>query len=223
VDTVLGIDVGTQSVKVLFYEFERRRIAAAKSAGLRLVRSAGGGAEQEAEWWIVAMTEALRGVDPGVRESARAVAVSGQQHGFVPVDAAGDVITPVKLWCDTSTADECQAIMQDYGGADACLAELGNLLLPGYTAPKIRRLRDRQPDAYGRMTRIMLPHDYVNFWLTGEHCMEAGDASGTGMLSVPERKWSERMLRAIDPDRDLAECLPDILIAACANHLPFLV
>jgi xylulokinase len=210
VDTVLGIDVGTQSVKVLFYDFESRRIAAAGNAGLQLDRSGDGAAEQEAGWWIDALSEALRGVDAGVRASACALAVSGQQHGFVPVDAAGDVVAPVKLWCDTSTADECAAIMEDYGGADACLRELGNLLLPGYTAPKIRWLRDAKPDAYRCMTRIMLPHDYVNFWLTGEHCMEAGDASGTGMLSVADREWSARMLRAIDPDRDLAECLPDI-------------
>jgi len=213
VNTVLGIDVGTQSVKVVFYDFESCEIAAANSAKLRLIQTRDGVAEQEAQWWVAALRDALLGVDPDVRSSARAAAVSGQQHGFVPVDASGAVVSRVKLWCDTSTAAECEAIMQDYGGAKACLAEMGNLVLPGYTASKIRWLRDSQPAAYERMSRIMLPHDYVNFLLTGEHCMEAGDASGTGMLRIADRIWSAKMLQAIDSGRDLAECLPQVSIA----------
>ena len=73
-----------------------------------------------------------------IRKSARAIDVSGQQHGFVPINATGDVLAPVKLWCDTSTGAECDAITEAVGGPDACLERVGNLILPGYTASKVR-------------------------------------------------------------------------------------
>jgi xylulokinase len=120
------------------------------------------------------------------------------------------VLAPVKLWCDTSTANECDEIMQAFGGPEACLAEVGNRILPGYTASKIRWLKKNQPQLYARLHTILLPHDYLNFYLTGELCMEAGDASGTGMLDIRSRSWSQQMLRAVDADRDLRDCLPGI-------------
>ena len=120
------------------------------------------------------------------------------------------VLVPVKLWCDTSTGAECDRIMEAFGGREACIAEAGNLILPGYTASKVRWFRDAHPDLYARMDTILLPHDYLNFYLTGERCMEAGDASGTGFLDIRTRDWSGKMLQAIDPDRDLRECLPEV-------------
>lgn len=103
--------------------------------------------------------------------------------------------------------------MQEFGGTDACLREVGNLILPGYTASKVRWFRDTHPDLYSQMSCILLPHDYLNFYLSGERCMEAGDASGSGFLNVRTRQWSEEMLRAIDSDRDLRECLPEVRTA----------
>ena len=208
--TVLGIDIGTQSVKAVFYDFEARRISSIGSAPLDLHQTDDGVAEQRAEWWVEALRKATASVERSVRQSVVAIGVSGQQHGFVPIDRSGEVLTPVKLWCDTSTSAECDRIMEAFGGREACIAEAGNPVLPGYTASKIRWFRDAHPDLYARMDTILLPHDYLNFHLTGERCMEAGDASGTGFLEIRTRDWSGKMLRAIDPDRDLRECLPEV-------------
>ena len=208
--TALGIDLGTQSVKLVFYDVEHRETAAVASAPLGLRQGDAGEAEQQAQWWLDALREAMLKVGQDTRRSVAAIGVSGQQHGFVPVDAAGEVLVPVKLWCDTSTGAECDAITAAFGGVEACIDQVGNPILPGYTASKVRWFRDRHPELYARMDGILLPHDYLNYYLTGERSMEAGDASGTGFLSIRDRTWSTGMLSAIDPDRDLRECLPDV-------------
>ena len=208
--TVLGIDVGTQSVKVVFYDSVARACLAVASAPLELHQTNAGVAEQQADWWLQALRIALRQVDKKVREAVLAIGVSGQQHGFVPVDKSGNVLSKVKLWCDTSTGAECEQITADFGGADACISETGNPILPGYTASKLRWFRNAHPDLYAKMDCILLPHDYLNFYLTGERRMEAGDASGSGFLDIRNRQWSEKMLRAIDPTTDLRDCLPDV-------------
>jgi xylulokinase len=209
-NTVLGIDLGTQALKVVFYDFERRYVAAAESAALDLHQGSGGVVEQQAHWWLKALHDALTKVDPDIRQSVLAVAVSGQQHGFVAVDEADKVVAPVKLWCDTSTVSECAEIMDAFGGRSACIEETGNPVLPGYTASKIRWLKKARPQAYREMDCILLPHDYLNLYLTGERCMEMGDASGTGFLDVWHRCWSHKMLKAIDAERDLNDCLPPL-------------
>ncbi|MCG8553841.1 MAG: xylulokinase [Proteobacteria bacterium] len=210
--TVVGIDLGTQSLKVVFYDPDTRRIASSVSAPIELHRDQGGVAEQQADWWTRALADAMAAADPGIRKSVVAMGVSGQQHGFVAVDRSGEVLAPVKLWCDTSTEAECTEITAAFGGREACLDKLGNLVLPGYTASKILRLKKKQPELYERLDSILLPHDYLNFYLTGERCAESGDASGTGFLDIRKRTWSPDMLRAIDPGRDLLECLPPLRI-----------
>ena len=208
--TVLGIDLGTQHLKVVFYDSALRQVVATESVRLDLHQNDAGQAEQEARWWLGALHEALDKVDLGVRSRVAAIGVSGQQHGFVPIDKSGAVLAPVKLWCDTSTQADCDAITAACGGARACIVAAGNPILPGYTASKVRWFRRTHPTSYQRMNTILLPHDYINYYLTGERCMEMGDASGTGFLDVPRREWSGRVLRAIDPDRDLAACLPQL-------------
>lgn len=158
------------------------------------------------------LRDAMAKVDPDVRCSARAIAVSGQQHGFVAVDASDEVIAPVKLWCDTSTEAECREIMDAFGGRTACIEKAGNPIVVGYTASKIRRLKKAYPRVYEKLDCILLPHDFLNLFLTGERCMEMGDASGTGFLDIRNRCWSGDMLRAIDGERDLSECLPTLRI-----------
>ena len=118
---------------------------------------------------------------------------------------------PVKLWCDTSTSAECDAIMDAFGGR-RCLYRSRSVTrcCPVTRLPRFAGFVIRIPELYGRMDCVLLPHDYINFYLTGERCMEAGDASGTAFLNVRERNWSEAMLRAIDPDRDLRACLPEV-------------
>ncbi len=211
--TVIGIDNGTQSTKVIFYNFENKVIAASATASHALISGENGRSEQKAEWWIEALRNCFDEIDPEIRKSAVAVGVSGQQHGFVPLDSKGNVLQNVKLWCDTSTAAECSEIEENYGSGADILRNAGNRILPGYTASKILWLKKNYPDLYAEMEHILLPHDYINFYLTGNYTMEYGDASGTGLLNIYKRQWDRNILKALDPERDLSECLPDLIEA----------
>ncbi len=209
-DLVAGIDAGTQSLKVLVYDPAKRSVVASASAPLELDSAADGSREQRPADWMAALHTCFAAITPSVRARIAAVAVSGQQHGFVPLDAAGEVLAPAKLWCDTSTSAECTQIMDAAGGTAQTIALAGNPILTGYTASKLPWTKTHRPDAYARLASILLPHDYLNFVLTGHRFCEYGDASGTGWLDVRSRTWSPELLRATDPDRDLSECLPPI-------------
>jgi xylulokinase len=216
----LGIDVGTQSVKALLYDADRRRVIDVRSAPLQLITAPDGTRAQLAAWWLTALGQCLANFTRADKASIQAIGVSGQQHGFVPLASDGEVLAPVKLWCDTSTVAECAQIMDRFGGQERCISEVGNAILPGYTAPKILWLKNNLPDAYAKLTTILLPHDYINFYLTGERAMEYGDASGTAMLDIRQRKWHGGMLAAVDPDRDLSTALPSLVSAdASMGHL----
>lgn len=206
-----GLDVGTQGVKLVVYDAELREVVATTAAPLDLLTRDDGSREQLAGWWTHAVDACFRALGTRVRRGIRALAVSGQQHGFVPLGAGGEVLAPVKLWCDTSTTRECDEIMQAVGGEARCIALAGNPVLVGYTASKVAWLRRHHPDAYRALDTILLPHDYINFYLTGERFCEAGDASGTGVFDVRERRWSQPLLEAVDPQRDLSQCLPPLM------------
>jgi xylulokinase len=197
--TVLGIDNGTQSTKVYFYDYENRKEVAVASAPHEMISAGDGTREHKAEWWITALKAALDKVPENIRKTVVAIGVSGHQHGFVPVDAEGNVLYNVKLWCDTSTAPECGEMTQKYGGEKKLLKKAGNLILPGYTASKILWLKKNHPDLYAKMATVMLPHDYLNFWLTGNRVMEYGDASGTGFLNIAKREWQTDLMKSVDP------------------------
>lgn len=209
-DLFAGIDAGTQSLKVLVYDPGARRVVASSSAALDLSSGADGSREQAPADWVAALHTCFGAIPSSVRSRIVALAVSGQQHGFVPLDAAGEVLAPAKLWCDTSTSAECVQIMDAVGGASQTIALAGNPILTGYTASKLPWTKTHRPDAYARLATILLPHDYLNFVLTGQRFCEYGDASGTGWLDVRTRTWSRELLDATDPDRDLADCLPPI-------------
>jgi xylulokinase len=213
VSLVAGLDIGTQGVKLVILDPDQRRIVASRGQPLEIIAGSDGSREQRPQWWVNAATACFAGLDPAIRRRIGAMGVSGQQHGFVPLDAAGNVLAPAKLWCDTSTQRECEQITAAAGGVDRCIALAGNPILSGYTASKLPWTRRHRPEVYARLATILLPHDYINFWLTGERWMEAGDASGTGWLEVRTRRWSAQMLAATDPDRDLADCLPDLVPA----------
>ena len=152
--------------------------------------------EQRADWWVDAVRACFDRIDPALRARVVAIGVSGQQHGFVPLDRSGSVLAPAKLWNDTSTSDECDEIMDAVGGAQRAIELAGNPILAGYTASKLPWTRKHRSQAYARLATILLPHDYINYWLTGELWMEHGDASGTGWLDVRNRRWSPEMLAA---------------------------
>ncbi len=128
----------------------------------------------------------------------RGIGVSGQQHGFVPLDREGNVIRPAKLWCDTSTAEECEVIRNHFGGSKFLINRVGMDMLPGFTAPKIFWLKRHEPHHFARLATILLPHDYLNFYLTGKFRMEYGDASGTALLNIHHRTWEREIAEFID-------------------------
>ena len=209
----VGLDVGTQSVKLVAYDPETHQVVASAGCPLELASGDDGSREQRAEWWIDAIRACFVRLEPALRKRVVAIGVSGQQHGFVPLDRAGNVLAPAKLWCDTSTSAECDGIMDAVGGAQRCIELAGNPILAGYTASKLPWTRTHRSQAYAQLATILLPHDYVDFWLTGERWMEHGDASGTGWLDVRRRDWSDAMLAATDPQRDLRACLPPLVSA----------
>ena len=190
-----------------------RRVLATHGHPLELIAGDDGSREQHAQWWIDAIRACIARIEPAQRARVTAIGVSGQQHGFVPVAADGDVLAPAKLWCDTSTQAECDEIMAAAGGPLRCVELTGNPILAGYTASKLPWTRKHRPDVYRDLATILLPHDYVNFWLTGQRWMEYGDASGTGWLDVRTRQWSAPLLAATDPGCDLSECLPPLVEA----------
>lgn len=210
----LGIDSGTQSTKAIVLDLATGRIIGVGRASHQLITGLPAGhMEQHPEEWVRAMEvsieQALQGVD---RSAVRGIGVSGQQHGFVPLDAEGKVIRPAKLWCDTSTTEECAILTKKLGGAKAVIRQLGVSFLPGFTAPKILWLKRHEPANYRKLRHVLLPHDYLNFHLTGKYFMEQGDASGTALMDVRKRKWSAAAIKAIGPE--LAGYLPEISSSA---------
>jgi xylulokinase len=210
---VIGIDSGTQSTKALVVDARNGKVLSASAQSYELIPELPPGAkEQHPHTWRDATAKALKQALKAAKAQPaeiKAIGISGQQHGFVPLDAKGEVIRPAKLWCDTSTADECQEIMSKLGGLKPTIRALGNAVLPGFTASKVLWLKKHEPKNYARLATILLPHDYLNFWLTGEKVMEYGDASGTALLDVRSRKWCASVLAAIDSD--LAGKLPPLI------------
>lgn len=204
----LGIDSGTQGTKAVAIDLERARVIATARAPHRLISGLPmGHAEQHPEDWVRALTRVLLELGKQIpRERVRGIGISGQQHGFVPLDAKGEVIRPAKLWCDTSASEECEMLTSALGGQAAVIRHTGLPFLPGYTAAKILWLKRREPAHWRRLRHVLLPHDYLNFHLTGKYFMEYGDASGTALMDVRRRRWSQPVMTAID--RNLVEMLP---------------
>ena len=200
----LGIDCGTQSLKTVALDGDSGKIVASASKAYGLIEGLPAGhAEQDPAIWWDALCETVGKVltDLGSRKSeVGGIGVSGQQHGFVPLDANFAVIRPAKLWCDTSTTPQCEEIRAALGGREKTIALAGNDILPGFTAPKILWLKQNEPANFARLAHVALPHDFLNLKLTGALRMEFGDASGTALLDVRTRTWSSEVCAAIDAD-----------------------
>lgn len=183
----LGLDVGTQGTKALLVDLDAGRVVARASRSYGLIEGlAPGAAEQHPDTWWEALRDAVR--ELGARRVA-GIGVSGQQHGFVPLDAGGQVIRPAKLWCDTETAPEARELSGSYGRP----------VPTGFTASKILWLKRHEPERFARLAAVLLPHDYVNYRLTGRLFTEAGDASGTGFFDPRKRCFVPAEAAAIDP------------------------
>ena len=190
---LIGIDIGTSGTKVLAID-ETGKVAASAMAEYPLSTPRPLWAEQRAEdWWeatCACLKQVLQIVPP---EDVAGVGLSGQMHGLVMLDSANKVIRPAILWCDQRTQAQCDYIT-DTVGRDLLVAETANPVLTGFTAPKIIWVRDNEPENYDRARMHLLPKDYVRFKLTGEFATEVSDASGTSLLNVPERRWSDAVL-----------------------------
>jgi xylulokinase len=209
--TVCGIDLGTQSCKVVLYDYERKALAAVAQAPVDMIAEDGGVREQKAEWYGAALKSCFDTLDPSLKAGIRGIGVSGHQHSFVPLDGEGKPLYNVKLWCDTSTAEECEELTRAAGGEAALIAEAGLPMRPGYTAPKVLWLKKHKPELFARLRHILLPHDYINFLLTGDYTAEYGDASGTALFDVRRRQWSPRVSGLIDGA--VLGCLPRLIDA----------
>ncbi len=206
----LGIDCGTQSLKTVALDGESGQIIASASRAYGLVEGLPlGHLEQDPQIWWEALERTVGEVLQALgsrRKKVRGIGVSGQQHGFVALDARHQVIRAAKLWCDTSTASQCDEMRKKLGGRSAVIDLIGNDILPGFTAPKILWLKQHEPQNFARLAFVALPHDFLNLRLTGSLRMEYGDASGTALLDVRKRQWSDAVCAAVDPA--LREKLP---------------
>jgi xylulokinase len=194
---LVGLDVGTSAVKGLAVD-ESGRVLARAEVPYPLSTPRAGWAEQDPEdWWratqsVLAALRAQAGAPAGI-------GLSGQMHGLVALDGAGGVLRPAILWNDQRTAAEC-ALIEERIGLERLIALTGNRALPGFTAPKLLWLRRHEPEVAARISRIMLPKDYVRLRLCGEFATDVSDASGTVLLDVAQRRWSEEVLEALEID-----------------------
>ncbi|KPW40192.1 xylulokinase [Pseudomonas coronafaciens] len=212
----LGIDCGTQGTKALVLDAERGKVLGEGSAPHSLISDHNGRREQDVQQWLDALRQAVRealALADVSGQQIQAIGVSGQQHGLVLLDDQGQVLRPAKLWCDTETAPENQRLLDYLGGAQGSLDRLGLVIAPGYTVSKLLWSKEQHPHVFERIDKVLLPHDYLNYWLTGRSCTEYGDASGTGYFNVRTREWDLPLLAHIDPSGRLGKALPPLIEA----------
>ena len=189
----LGIDIGTSEVKVVLLSSDHWQVGAA-GAALGISRPQPGYSEQQPQdWWQATCLalERLRQAHPKEFALVRGIGLSGQMHGAVLVDETNAVLRPAILWNDTRSSDECRLMMDEMPQAPQLA---GSLLMPGFTAPKLRWLARHEPDVFARVAKVVLPKDYVRFRLTGDWVTDMSDASGTAWLDVERRQWSSALL-----------------------------
>ena len=189
----VGLDIGTTGVKAIAVGVDGEVVGRAER-GYELSTPRPGWSEQDPEDWWTATAAALADLGP---LDIAGIGLSGQMHGLVALDGADRVIRPAILWNDQRTAAECTEI-EELIGLDRLIELTGNRALTGFTAPKLLWLRRHEPEAYGRIARVMLPKDYVRLRLTGEWATDVADASGTLLLDVSERTWSADVLDALE-------------------------
>ena len=195
----LGIDCGTQGTKALLIDDSGKALGRGYSPHA-LIERASGAREQDPAWWVDALRQAvaLALQAPAEPSGVRALGVSGQQHGLVILDQNLQVIRPAKLWNDTETAPQNSALIKRFGGRAAFFRRFGVVPLTGYTVSKLLWLAELEPESFACIRHILLPHEYLNFWLTGELRAEFGDASGTAFFDVRSREWARDILDEID-------------------------
>src|ERR1700736_4101818 len=212
---VLGIDVGTGGTRALIVDDSGRIVASATEEHEPFASPKIGWAEQRPEdWWRAAGVAGRKVLAAGnLRgEQISCVGFSGQMHGAVMLDAKGEVVRPALIWCDVRTEKQCRELNERIG-AERLIQLTCNPALPNFTVTKFLWVRENEPQNWSRVRSVMLPKDYVRFRLTGEKAIDVADASGTLMLDVARRQWSNEVLQAAEIDRSLLPSLhesPDI-------------
>jgi xylulokinase len=188
---VVGIDVGTSGLKAIALS-ESGAVVARAERSYPLSTPQPGWSEQDPDHWVTAARDVLAELPEPV-----GLGFSGQMHGLVSLDANDDVIRPAFLWNDGRTTAECREIEATIG-LDRLIELTGNRALEGYTAPKLLWLRRHEPESYARIDSILLPKDYVRLKLLGERAIDVADASGTLLLDVANRQWSDEVANALE-------------------------
>ena len=195
---VLGIDVSTTATKAVLIDESGAVVGVGASAyGFSVLQPLW--SEQDPELWWDGAVAAIRSVlaTTGVpADEVDAIGLTGQMHGAVLLDAAGDVLRPAILWNDQRTAVECDAI-RDALGPERLIAITGNDALTGFTAPKLVWVRDHEPDIWRRIAHVLLPKDYLRLRLTGEYALDKADGAGTLLFDLAARDWSTEVLDAL--------------------------
>ena len=192
-DLYIGIDLGTSSVKLMLVD-EDGRICREQTKDYPVYYPRHGWSEQNASDWWNAICEGLPALLDGFDgQDVRGIGVAGQMHGLVMLDKDDQVIRPTILWNDGRT-DKETAYLNEVVGCEQLFENTGNIAFAGFTAPKLLWVRENEPKNFARISKIMLPKDYINYLLTGVHCTDYSDASGMLLLDVKNKRWSKEML-----------------------------
>ena len=187
----LGLDLGTSGLKGIVIN-DRQEVLAEASAPLTVSRPAEGWSEQEPSHWIAAAETVLDKLAGFGLGKVQGIGLSGHMHGATLLDASDNVLRPCILWNDTRAHVEAARLDAD----PRFRALSGNIVFPGFTAPKLDWLRKHEPDVWAKVAKVLLPKDYLRLWLTGEHVAEMSDAAGTSWLDTGKRAWSRELLEA---------------------------
>lgn len=186
----LGLDLGTSSLKGIVIDDGQKLVASAK-ASLDVSRPHAGWSEQDPASWISAAQAVLSELSGQIDMGAvRGIGLSGHMHGATALDSDDQVLWPCILWNDTRSAAQARAM----DGDPDFRAITGNIVFPGFTAPKVEWLREEHPDIFAKIAKVLLPKDYLRLWLTGTHVAEMSDAAGTSWFDTGARDWSETLL-----------------------------
>jgi len=202
---LLGIDIGTSGTKTLLLD-EKGKVLATAMAEYELISPKPGWYEQRPLDWWGAVCEATQAVMKKAKvkpSEIKGIGLSGQMHGSVFLDSKGRVLRPALLWNDQRTGEECAEIEAAAGGREGLVKMVANPALTGFTAPKILWLRKNEPKRFELTKQVLLPKDFIRFLMTGVYATEVSDASGTLLLDVAKRDWSNELLAKLRLDRSL--------------------
>ena len=194
----LGLDLGTSGVKAMLMDADQNIVGAAHGA-LDVSRPHSGWSEQDPAHWVRATREAVAGLKathPAELAAVKGIGLSGQMHGATLLDGADKVLRPCILWNDTRSYKEAAELDAD----PRFRALTGNIVFPGFTAPKLVWVKNNEPELFAKVAKVLLPKDYLRLWLAGEHMSEMSDSAGTSWLDTGRRAWSPELLAATGLD-----------------------